>query len=526
MWERTEGNPLFLKELVLGALEAGVLGDAGGVWMLHGQLPASHRLVELVESRLGTLSDGERTALSVLAVGEPLGADVFAAPAGPHPLDVLERRGVVRVEEDGRRLTVRFEHPMYGDVLRAQLSPRRARTVSRLLADAVEGSGARRREDVLRVATWRLRGGGGDWELLLAGARQAHTRHDLDLCERLARAAYENGGGVDAGLLLGVVLSHAGRAEQAESVFAGLVTRADDDRERAAVAVSRIQNLLLLRRTAGALAFAEEAEASISDPAARADVGAQRAAMLGFSGRGREARELALSLIPHARGATLVPLCIVGAYGLGCAGQLALAREVSDIGIAAHLALQGPPQPWTPGVQRFIRVDVLSLAGELVEAEGIATRWYEDAVADGAPLEQAYMSAGLAKTMLRQGRMATAVRWARLSHRLFHDAGRPSEQSYALVYLAHALALRGEGAAAAVALAAFDALPGSGGDEFAPEVYGLGPGPPSPSAISTAQPPRWARRRPRHGHMAASRSNRAPSTIWPASATPARWRPG
>ncbi|MGH9180588.1 MAG: LuxR family transcriptional regulator, partial [Acidimicrobiales bacterium] len=229
LWERTEGNALFLRELVLGALDAGVLRHDGGLWRLRGDLPATSRLVELVEARLQRLDDGERRTLVVLAVGEPLGIDLIERLSGGVLAEHLEGRGVLRVDEDGRRVNVRLGHPLYGEVLRARLSPTRARAVSRSLADALADVGARRREDVLRLATWRLEcGDRRDPALLLAGARQAHARHDPALAGRLARAAWEAGGGFGAGLLLATVVSQAAGPDEAETIFACLTAEVSD----------------------------------------------------------------------------------------------------------------------------------------------------------------------------------------------------------------------------------------------------------------------------------------------------------
>jgi predicted ATPase len=69
---RCRGNPLFLRELVTGALESEALVDDGGIWHLRGGFEPSARLVELVAMRLGDLSEPERAVLELLALGEPL----------------------------------------------------------------------------------------------------------------------------------------------------------------------------------------------------------------------------------------------------------------------------------------------------------------------------------------------------------------------------------------------------------------------------------------------------------------------
>ena len=80
---RSRGNPMFLRELVNGALETGALVDAGGLWRLQGALSPTVRLVELVALRLGDLSQSERSVLELLALGEPLGPAELAQLADP-----------------------------------------------------------------------------------------------------------------------------------------------------------------------------------------------------------------------------------------------------------------------------------------------------------------------------------------------------------------------------------------------------------------------------------------------------------
>ena len=60
LWTASRGNPLFLRELVLGALTAGRLVESHGVWGLLGALPTTPKLVEVVESRVATVSAAGR----------------------------------------------------------------------------------------------------------------------------------------------------------------------------------------------------------------------------------------------------------------------------------------------------------------------------------------------------------------------------------------------------------------------------------------------------------------------------------
>ena len=263
--DRSLGNALFLRELVLGAHHDGSLSDRGGIWRLSGPLSPSARLSELVRIRLGTLDTGERALLELVSFAEPLGQAELSALADPAVAEALERKGLLSSRVDGRRLEVRLAHPLYGDVLRAGIPALRMRVMARDLADVVEGCGARRREDPLRVATWRLDIGGADPRLMLAAATTARWRYDLALAERLATAALAEGAGFDASLLLTELHTLQGKVGQAEAELNELMGTATDDTQRGQIAVRRLQ----LRVFCSGLVGDELILAEIHPPAVR-----------------------------------------------------------------------------------------------------------------------------------------------------------------------------------------------------------------------------------------------------------------
>src|SRR5207247_1040972 len=57
LWELSRGNALFLRELVVGALEEGTLRRSGELWRAQGPLGRSTRLTEVIQARLGRLAD-------------------------------------------------------------------------------------------------------------------------------------------------------------------------------------------------------------------------------------------------------------------------------------------------------------------------------------------------------------------------------------------------------------------------------------------------------------------------------------
>ena len=143
LWEASQGNVQYLRELVLGGIEAETLVDDGGLWRIVGTIPPSRRLSELVAARLGDVADEARVALEVVAFGEPIGVDVLERLTGKDVVGDLERRGLLAVVSDDRRLEARLAHPIHGDVVRHETPDLRAREVYGLLADELERDGLR-----------------------------------------------------------------------------------------------------------------------------------------------------------------------------------------------------------------------------------------------------------------------------------------------------------------------------------------------------------------------------------------------
>ncbi len=302
LWQVSGGNALYLRELVL----SGVLKDVGGLWLWHGSLSMTATLREIIEARLGVLAPDERAALEFLAYGEPLGADLLAGLTSTAAVERLEDRRLVTVQPEGGRLQARLAHPLYGELIRDRCGTLRARKALRALAEAVEGTGMRRREDVLRVAVWRLdSGSAGDPELLALACGQARAVRDLELAERLGRAAVEAGAGVPARIGLGRVLNYADRPEDAEEVFREAWTAEMGEGTRIECGISRAINIFWgLGRASEARAVLDETLTMLSTVEYRQGVRIFGASIDAFAGDLRRARavveEEARSVIEEA----------------------------------------------------------------------------------------------------------------------------------------------------------------------------------------------------------------------------------
>lgn len=451
---RAQGNVLFLRELVAGALRDRSLVHEHGLWRLRGSLSPSNRLVELVEARFECHGLAERALCELVSFGEPLGQAELTTLVDASVAEALERQGVLSSRMNGRRLEVGFAHPIFGDVVRQRIPAIRARAITRALAEAVEASGARRKDDLLRVASWRLIGGGGTPETMLAGAQAARWRYDFPLAERLARAALDAGAGFDAGLLAAELAGLQGRTEQAESELAALAVQAlheGDDPQRARVAVARMDLVTWIRP--GDLSILDAAEATIDDPYWRDILTARRFPALLHAWGPRAVVEAAAPFLARAQGAALAHASIAAATGLARRGRLDEALDTSARGHAAQIAAS-ESQAWYPWWHAANRCGTLNYAGRFEEAEAEAETHYRQAVVEGSIEAQAIFALVPTFAVTERGRLGAATRGAATALALARQLGRPLTVHLCYAYQARTLALSGRTQDASDALTA------------------------------------------------------------------------
>jgi len=460
LWSISGGNPLFLRELVIGALDAGTLQPAGGMWRLRGALSPSTRLGEVVGLRLGALEPGQREAIEIVSMGEPVGIEELTQLAPPESIDELERRGLVETLTEGGWQEVRMAHPLYGEVLRAGLPARRRAEICRLLADVVEARGLRRRDDTLRVALWRLDGGGDESpDLLLEAARQAWFASDILLTERFARAAWEAGGRPEAGRQLGEALDMRGAHAKAEEVLRAAEAAPAPEDERARLALARSSNLFRgLGRAADADAVLVAAEHAVHDHDLHDELVAQRATHALFAGRLAEVFALTEPMLERPDDRPFVMGALSAAVALALAGRTEQAIAVADRAFEARLALGDQLQIARPGVYLVARALALQESGQLAEGAEFARLGYDGAVEQQVRDGQAWFSVILGRIALVQGRPVSAARWFREAAVIYGDANHGAAR-WGYGGLAHALALVGDLDGADTALADLDAEP-------------------------------------------------------------------
>ena len=456
--DHSQGNPLYLRELVTGAVATSALTETGGIWRLRaGGLRPTARLAELVALRLGGLCDAERSVLELLALGEPLGQARLDQLADPAAVATLERKGLIASRRDGRRVEVRLAHPVYGDVVRAEITALRERALARSLAEVVEATGGRRREDTLLLASLRLSGGGGSAELLAAGAAAARARHDHCLTEQLARAAIAEGGGFDARFMAAEAAHFQGRPGQAERELAALAADAATDAERARVALVRYDNAFFRHGREADSRLLDDDNDAITDPFWRGELQSRRLLGLGSSGGPQAPVKAGQALLQRPGSGPLTAAHAVVCYGLLRLGRLDEAvNRLSPI--LESKAMPAAGEPWDKWALHGIAVSALIYAGRLGEAEEALTRAWALVVDQPAAEPRSYVAHWLAAVHLEQGRVASAFRRAAESYTLSRQLGRAVRSRRPGGIAAQALALAGQAGRAAETLAALDAL--------------------------------------------------------------------
>ena len=464
----TGGNPMYLRELVLGGLESGALRQVDKVWRWRGKLADATRLAELVQTRLSTLGETARDAVELVAWGEPLGVGVLERLVGNDAVQAAEDGGLLVLDRSGRRALARLAHPLYGEVLRAALPLGRARAVAERLAAAFGTGALRRRDDLLRVGAWQLEAGmATNPDLLLEAARQAAGRFDHELTERLARAAVDAGGGPTAVRVLAETLEWQGRHAEAVAVMDGEPPA--QGAERARWASIRAGNLYWgLERTA-------QAEEVLQQAALAEEGGEEAVAMLAwillFDGRLPEAVAVAGRVLdqPQAPAQALVWAATAAVPALGSLGRLGQALAVADRGLAEARA---HPQdlPWGETQLNLVRCQVLLGAGRLTEARTIADAGYQAAVADRSSEGTGGWAGFRGLVAKAEGRITTAEASLREAVALLDEQDPYRFMHWCLAELASVAALAGDQEAAVGWLERADARAGEANRYFDPWV--------------------------------------------------------
>jgi DNA-binding NarL/FixJ family response regulator len=226
------GNPLYARELVIGAVEDGRMRQDRGLWRLEGRPAVTPSLTALIKRRTETLSPEQLRPLELLALGEPLRLSELAELTSYEVLESAEERGMLVIDGPSPDAEVRLQHPLYSDVMRVDLPVLRARSHRLALAAVLQQRQPLSPDDALRAARWLIDAGAEiPSDLLIDAAGAANLAGDPGLGAELARRAIDAGAGLHAVLLLARAHTIRNRFDDAELVLAEAEPDATSDPE-------------------------------------------------------------------------------------------------------------------------------------------------------------------------------------------------------------------------------------------------------------------------------------------------------
>lgn len=444
LWTLSEGNPLFVRELLLAERDA----PTGA---------AVTRLADLVHRRLAGLDADARDLLRAIAFGEPLGAGELDHLAPSSTLVALERAGLIAATDDERHLVVRVVHPFYGEVLRSETPPEQRRQILYRLAEGLQATGARRRGDVVRLATWSVESGldiAGD--VLARAAEVARFSGDFELAERLAREAFSRRRTFPVGQVLADILYHSGQAPETLALADELDELAVGDERAVAAMVRAISEYWHHGHEAAALEALDPID-RLPRTELTEEAVCVRATLHAFAGRPGAAIELAQPLIERPPGRVHIQAALALSQALRSQLRPLAALDVVDTAIEVYAGLG--EQGLLIGSRELGAARVANLvdAGRFAEAEAYAEDLARQAEATGESSRTAHALLSEGWLRLQQGRTAAAVDALVASSRSFELMGHWGMQRWARAALALAHAQRGDPGPARALLAEVDA---------------------------------------------------------------------
>uniref|UniRef100_UPI0037CB6645 ATP-binding protein n=1 Tax=Nocardioides terrisoli TaxID=3388267 RepID=UPI0037CB6645 len=204
-FDETEGNPLFVGEVLRHFVETATVSLVDGRWQVTdpGQIDVPEGVRDVIGRRLGRLSEEANRLLSVAAViGRDFDLELVAQVSDIDDntiLDALDDACRSRVIEEAGRDRFRFFHAMIKETLYAELSSARRRRLHEAVLHALEKL---RPDDAVALAHHAVEAGpiGGDSSAavahLLSAAGQASDSRDIAGAEGFYRQAIEL---IDAG---------------------------------------------------------------------------------------------------------------------------------------------------------------------------------------------------------------------------------------------------------------------------------------------------------------------------------------
>ncbi|MBY0291589.1 MAG: ATP-binding protein [Mycobacteriaceae bacterium] len=426
--------------------------------------PAGHddsRVATLVEQFVAALPPTAHRVLEYLAVDDPLPLAQICGLASREAVLEAEAAGAIVVDDD----QVRPAHPLFVDAVRDALGGPDLRRLRTELVERLGAAPPRDVVDLLRLAVLALDADRPQPTAeLVKAAQEALRLGDLELSERLGRAALQRAASLPARLTLAYALAWQGRGRDADSVLAQVDPSTLSEAELMEWALPLAANQFwMLSQPERATAFLQATRNKVSSPAARTTLDALSATFAMNAGGPARALQIADEVLKS-------PAADDTAIGwASAAAALSSARmgRFSDVDAFAERAIAAGH----PGLLRFTsgfgQTTALLMAGNLDSAQDLGQQ-----LTDFAQLQQPGRAIGevlVADVLIAKGELESAVRLLRRAAAALAPTGY-SWGPLAWMLLAQALGQQGSTVEAGKALSRAESRHGLKSMLFAPEL--------------------------------------------------------
>lgn len=419
------------------------------------------RLADQVDTFLADLPDDVAGVLRQLAVHDPLPLADLTALTSTGAVQEAQDSGVVRVD-DGM---VHCAHPLFLSAMRATVGGPDLRRLRNAVVERLSAAPRPGVVDRLRVAVLAL---DSDVPLpaaeLAVAAGEALRLGDLELSERLARAATASGGEFTGLLTLAYALAWQGRGREADAVLGQIDPAGLSEDQLMAWALPQAANQFwMLSEPERATAFLKATRRRVSTPRAQTTLDALAATFAMNAGAPQRALGLALEVLASPAADDTA----VGWAGSTAALSCARLGAFDRVDAMAERALTAGH----PGLLRFTsgfgQTTALLMTGRLDRAEELAQR-----ITDFTQLLQPGRAVGevlMSDVLLVRGQLDEAIALLRKATAALAPTGY-SWGPLAWMLSAQALGQRGMPVEAGKALSRAESRHGLKSMLFAPEL--------------------------------------------------------
>ncbi|MBM0256412.1 hypothetical protein JNW89_05600 [Micromonospora sp. 4G55] len=466
LYSVSRGNPLYLRELVMGAVTDKTLTFDGEVWhSADTGVKVTKRLQDLVDWRMANTPPAAHALLETLALCQPLSLSDAMELAPSEVVHELEAADIISFSRADRRTSLTLAHPIYGEALRAAMPPLRRRTRLVEQIQRMQRYGFRRAGDALRLASWQLEATGtAEPALLTRAAAYAAYGNDNEQVITLLSALPPACASVQTDLLLGNAHRDIGNWREAETFYRRADCRSQDEATKLAVVSTRTMNLFWAgAQVEKALEVNRAAYGQVTSEYARAMLRINEAQMVAAAGDPVRGLEHLANLPISIEEAEPVIWLICAAWeaaSRAAIGQTARAIAISRRALAVHRAAQGTADLPHPVSQAISLVMALAEAGRLQEAVAVGAKAYAE-VTSGAhePMIRLWLCLQMGRAHWIAGRASSARRMYAEAISIARSRGYTKVMRIALSGLAASASVLRDPKAAEAALDAIEDYP-------------------------------------------------------------------